>query len=223
MKHDRQFKNIRKDVSVDTVVIWYGKQISKIATLCARSTYRKYRTRNFDQYHSSKWGTGETKNIKNNIYSFRLVAYTYSFIKRFAIHQYQTIYVRRRAYQRNRQNARRLDTSFLEEGSCLNTVVGFIRGGNWNNGANSGLFTLNLNNAPSNVNTNIGFRCARYIYNYVVRIDIFKEYHPCQKFTDMIRLVDDCKKISNPYLYLTYDGLLTSFLEKPVGSQMSIL
>ncbi len=37
---------------------------------------------------------------------------------------------------------------------------GFIRGGNWNNGANAGAFTLNLNNAPSNVNTNIGFRCA---------------------------------------------------------------
>jgi formylglycine-generating enzyme required for sulfatase activity len=38
---------------------------------------------------------------------------------------------------------------------------GFIRGGNWNNGANAGLFALNLNNAPSNTNTNIGFRCAK--------------------------------------------------------------
>jgi len=36
----------------------------------------------------------------------------------------------------------------------------FIRGGNWNNGANAGAFTLNLNNAPENSNTNIGFRCA---------------------------------------------------------------
>lgn len=35
-----------------------------------------------------------------------------------------------------------------------------IRGGNWNNTTNDGPFTLNLNNAPSNVNTNIGFRCA---------------------------------------------------------------
>ena len=42
------------------------------------------------------------------------------------------------------------------------TGDGFIRGGNWDNGANDGAFTLNLNNAPSNVNTNIGFRCARY-------------------------------------------------------------
>ena len=34
------------------------------------------------------------------------------------------------------------------------------RGGNWNNGANAGLFYANLNNAPSNSNTNIGFRCC---------------------------------------------------------------
>ena len=33
-----------------------------------------------------------------------------------------------------------------------------IRGGNWNNGANYGLFCLNVNNAPSNANNNIGFR-----------------------------------------------------------------
>ncbi len=38
----------------------------------------------------------------------------------------------------------------------------FLRGANWNNGSNAGVFSLNLNNAPSNTNTNIGFRCARY-------------------------------------------------------------
>jgi len=38
---------------------------------------------------------------------------------------------------------------------------GFIRGGNWNNASNAGLFALNLNNAPSNTNNNIGFRCAK--------------------------------------------------------------
>jgi len=32
------------------------------------------------------------------------------------------------------------------------------RGGNFNNGANCSLAYLNLNNAPSNTNTNIGFR-----------------------------------------------------------------
>ena len=35
-----------------------------------------------------------------------------------------------------------------------------IRGGNWNNAALSGVFALNLNNARSNVNTNIGARPA---------------------------------------------------------------
>jgi hypothetical protein len=35
-----------------------------------------------------------------------------------------------------------------------------IRGGNWNNGAIAGPFALNLNNARSNVNTNIGARPA---------------------------------------------------------------
>ena len=37
----------------------------------------------------------------------------------------------------------------------------FIRGGNWNNGGNAGVETLNLNNTPGNTNNNIGFRCAR--------------------------------------------------------------
>ena len=34
------------------------------------------------------------------------------------------------------------------------------RGGNWNNGVNAGVFYLNLNNPRSNVDTNLGFRCA---------------------------------------------------------------
>jgi len=34
------------------------------------------------------------------------------------------------------------------------------RGGNWNNGANAGPFCANLNNAPTNTNYNIGFRCC---------------------------------------------------------------
>ena len=39
------------------------------------------------------------------------------------------------------------------------------RGGNWNNGANAGVFYLNGNNSRSNANTNIGFRaaCVRFI------------------------------------------------------------
>lgn len=35
-----------------------------------------------------------------------------------------------------------------------------LRGGNWNNGANAGVFNLNLNNLRSNSNNNIGFRSA---------------------------------------------------------------
>jgi len=36
-----------------------------------------------------------------------------------------------------------------------------IRGGNFNNEANAGVFALNLNNAPSNSNYNIGFRASK--------------------------------------------------------------
>jgi len=40
-------------------------------------------------------------------------------------------------------------------------VYAFLRGANWNNGSNAGVFTLNLNNTPDNSsNNNIGFRCA---------------------------------------------------------------
>lgn len=46
------------------------------------------------------------------------------------------------------------------KGPVVNMRVAY-RGGNWNNGSNAGLAALNLNNARSNVNTNIGFR-ARF-------------------------------------------------------------
>ena len=36
----------------------------------------------------------------------------------------------------------------------------FNCGGNWNNGANAGVFNVNGNNARSNANGNIGFRSA---------------------------------------------------------------
>jgi hypothetical protein len=39
--------------------------------------------------------------------------------------------------------------------------LGSFRGGAWNNGTNDGRWALNLNNAPSNANSNIGGRCAR--------------------------------------------------------------
>lgn len=37
-----------------------------------------------------------------------------------------------------------------------------IRGGNWNNGSNAGIFDVALNNLPSNFNNQIGFRCAYF-------------------------------------------------------------
>lgn len=40
------------------------------------------------------------------------------------------------------------------------TVIAFNRGGTWDNGPNSGAFTLNLDNTPSDSNPNIGFRAA---------------------------------------------------------------
>ena len=39
-----------------------------------------------------------------------------------------------------------------------------ICGGNWNNGANAGVFNVNLNNPRSNSNSNIGFRSALLSY-----------------------------------------------------------
>lgn len=36
-----------------------------------------------------------------------------------------------------------------------------IRGGNWNNGTDAGVFAANGNNNPSNSNNNIGLRCGR--------------------------------------------------------------
>lgn len=40
------------------------------------------------------------------------------------------------------------------------TLRAVYRGGNWNNGSNNGVFSLNANNARSNSNTNIGGRSA---------------------------------------------------------------
>jgi hypothetical protein len=52
-------------------------------------------------------------------------------------------------------------------------------GGNWNNGGNAGVFYVNLNNARSNANDNIGFRAALATMLYV-RSCILKGLHPVQ-------------------------------------------
>lgn len=64
----------------------------------------------------------------------------------------------------------------------------FLRGGNWNNGANAGAFTLNLNNAPANSDTNIGFRCARY----------FSKFGP----NEILQRLVSAKKLRIEFLFL---------------------
>ena len=46
-------------------------------------------------------------------------------------------------------------------GSLWSLPAAALRGGNWDNGTDAGLFAVNLNNGPSNWNTNNGFRCCR--------------------------------------------------------------
>ena len=47
--------------------------------------------------------------------------------------------------------------NFMVERQCLNPYAA-LRGGNWNNGDDAGVFNANSNN-PDNSNTNNGFRC----------------------------------------------------------------
>lgn len=44
-----------------------------------------------------------------------------------------------------------------------------IRGGNWNNGANAGVFYFNGNNSRANVNWNVGFRSALALFVFGLR------------------------------------------------------
>lgn len=48
----------------------------------------------------------------------------------------------------------------MREGSGVNCERLSYRGGNWTNAGNAGLAALNLNNARTNSNSNIGFRPA---------------------------------------------------------------
>jgi hypothetical protein len=59
-----------------------------------------------------------------------------------------------------------------------------LRGGNWNNTSNDGLFTANLNNAPSNTNNNIGFRC---VFLLGVERDLRNPCAPVLMRTEMLR------------------------------------
>lgn len=64
------------------------------------------------------------------------------------------------------------------------------RGGNWNNGANAGVFYLNGNNSRSNSNTNIGFRPALAFFVLVCGLRLSRNtkakgvYFPADKAKD---------------------------------------
>lgn len=52
-------------------------------------------------------------------------------------------------------------TNYNSMGWVAGLPPAVLRGGNWDNGANAGVFAFNANNAPSNWNDNISFRCGR--------------------------------------------------------------
>jgi hypothetical protein len=47
-----------------------------------------------------------------------------------------------------------------------------VRGGNWDNTSNAGVFALNLNNARSIVNNNVGFRPACACVMFLERMSL---------------------------------------------------
>jgi len=59
-------------------------------------------------------------------------------------------------------------------------------GGNWNNGPNNGLFNLNLNNAATNVNTNIGGRLAKGIMSRLASFIGYSRHCDCTKSADSV-------------------------------------
>ena len=67
-----------------------------------------------------------------------------------------------------------------------------IRGGNWNNGANAGVFYFNGNNSRANVNWNVGFRSALALFVIVCglrpsRNSKAKDQRPCSLLAKVAR------------------------------------
>lgn len=54
-----------------------------------------------------------------------------------------------------------------------------IAGGNWNNNANAGVFTVNLNNTSGNANNNYGARAVRLRHNHALRQSLRGLAVPC--------------------------------------------
>lgn len=55
------------------------------------------------------------------------------------------------------------------------------RGGNWTNTSNAGVFSLNLNNTRSNLDSNIGFRSSWFSLSEVISV---LRLYPVLKKTD---------------------------------------
>lgn len=171
--YDRKSHHIRKNISVNTVAPSDREQVSEVSTLRTRSAYRKQSARLPVRHYRRERGMGQTPDLATYECDARYTTDVHSPCQGLVVYQSETVRFCRRARKRNRYDARRMDKAVgsirvlatdAGAGSLLLAARAFIRGANWNNTSNAGVFTLNLNNAPSNTNTNIGFRCSRYTH-----------------------------------------------------------
>lgn len=170
----RTHDDIREIVSASALDLSRRAEVSEIAALRARAAGGAGSARYIARSHSCERIAQQDAHSNRDIDRSGYAANTVASVQGYEIPQYQAVCIRAGESQRGRETFRGMDqgkytVSMREEllvrtkeGVCLHSAGGFIRGGNWDNGTNDGAFTLNLNNAPSNVNTNIGFRCARY-------------------------------------------------------------
>jgi hypothetical protein len=99
-------------------------------------------------------------------------------------------------------------------------------GGNWSNGANAGLFCLNVNNDPSNANSNIGARLAN---DGGQKADIPRESAQCPSFGACVqslnRLEDQqppAAQVAGGDLYsriISFENLLSAYDEARRGKR----
>ena len=82
-----------------------------------------------------------------------------------------------------------------------------IRGGNWNNSSEAGVFALNLNNDPSNRNNNIGFRAALILTKAgVVNFTEFIREHLIPRTHILVSSVFELAKNMNRWVVISRDN-----------------
>gem|GEM_PF-5792113 len=170
--HARTTDHLRENVPAHLVAVSHGAEIPQSPALRLGPANRKYGTRYSARHDSRQRRARQTASLEAYERGSRYPADTVAPLQRPRTHLGAAVRLRRGESERGGEIIRRVDkvehSEYMKaicarEGVRLEIAgAGFIRGGNWNNGANDGAFTLNLNNAPSNVNTNIGFRCSRY-------------------------------------------------------------